>query len=233
LGQTIFRPTAVQGSGETLLSNAASIRRVLAASRALTREFERQGGDWREVVTFIRHLAPELWQRLPHGERRRFLRHLQSYWDVHRHRVPPRMAARIDHMRRGGRLQVHAGRIQQLIPEGDALRVIWRRRGRAENESFAAHAVINATGPDYVLERSADNLVRALRAEGLICEDRLNLGLRTGRYGACIGADGVPSRHLFYVGPMLRADHWEATAVPELRAHAEQLSRHLTEDAAD
>jgi hypothetical protein len=32
---------------------------------------------------------------------------------------------------------------------------------------------------------------------------------------------------------MLRADHWEATAVPELRAHAEQLSRHLTEDAAD
>ena len=29
------------------------------------------------------------------------------------------------------------------------------------------------------------------------------------------------------LGPMLRADHWEATAVPELRAHAEQLARHL------
>ena len=49
--QTIFRPTAVQGSGEFLLSGAGSIRRVLSSSRALAREVERLGGDWREVVT--------------------------------------------------------------------------------------------------------------------------------------------------------------------------------------
>jgi uncharacterized NAD(P)/FAD-binding protein YdhS len=227
LGQTIFRPTAVQGSGEGLLSNAHSIRRVLSAARALAREVEEMGGDWREVVTFIRHLAPDLWQRLPDGERRRFLRHLQSYWDVHRHRVPARMAARIEHMRRAGRLKIHAGRIRQLIPEGEQLRVVWRRRGKDEDESFAADAVINATGPDYVLRRSPDTLTRSLRGLGLISEDALSLGLRTGRYGACVAADGVPSRTLFYLGPMLRADHWEATAAPELRAHAEQLAHHL------
>jgi hypothetical protein len=28
---------------------------------------------------------------------------------------------------------------------------------------------------------------------------------------------------------MLRADHWEATAVPELRAHAEHLALHLSD----
>jgi hypothetical protein len=28
---------------------------------------------------------------------------------------------------------------------------------------------------------------------------------------------------------MLRADHWEATAAPELRVHAEQLARHLSD----
>jgi hypothetical protein len=28
---------------------------------------------------------------------------------------------------------------------------------------------------------------------------------------------------------MLRADHWEATAVPELRDHAERLAAHLVE----
>src|ERR1700678_285983 len=115
LGQTIFRPTAVQGSGEMLLSKASSVRRVLSASRALACEVERQGGDWREVVTFIRHLAPELWRTLPHVERRRFLRHAQSYWDIHRQRLPPHMAQRIDHMRRGGRLQIYAGRIRQDI----------------------------------------------------------------------------------------------------------------------
>jgi uncharacterized NAD(P)/FAD-binding protein YdhS len=231
LGQTIFRPTAVQGSGEILLSKASSVRRVLSASRALAREVERLGGDWREVVTFIRHLAPELWRTLPHIERRRFLRHAQSYWDIHRHRLPPRMAQRIDHMRRSGRLQIYAGRIRQLIPEGDELRVVWRRRGSGENESFAAHAVINATGPDYAIGRSADPLFRSLRNQGLVSPDDLDLGLRTGPNGACVAADGVPSRDLFYLGPMLRADHWEATAAPELRDHAERLARHLAAPA--
>jgi uncharacterized NAD(P)/FAD-binding protein YdhS len=225
--QTIFRPTAVQGSGDFLLSNSSSIRRVLSASRALAEEVERMGGDWREVVTFIRHLAPELWQRLPARERQRFMRHVQSYWEVHRHRLPPRMAARIDHMRSSGKLKVYAGRIQQLVPEGDELRVMFRRRGSRETESFAVNAVINATGPDYVLKRSADRLVQSLRAQGLVAEDALNLGLRTGRNGACISADGVPSEHLYYLGPMLRADHWEATAAPELCKHAERLAGHL------
>jgi uncharacterized NAD(P)/FAD-binding protein YdhS len=227
LGQTIFRPTAVQGSGEALLSNASSIRRVFAASRALAREVQRMGGDWREVVTFVRHLAPELWRALPAAERRRFLRHAQSYWDIHRHRLPPRMAQRIDHMRRSGRLHIYAGRIRQLVPEGDELRVVWRRRGSTENESFAVNAVINATGPDFAIKRSSDPLIQSLRASGLVSSDDLDLGLRTGPNGACVSADGIPSQELFYLGPMLRADHWEATAAPELRAHAERLARHL------
>lgn len=227
LGQTIFRPTAVQGSGEILLSNASSARRVFSASRRLAREVERLGGDWREVVTFIRHLAPDLWRALPPAERRRFLRHAQSYWDIHRHRLPPRMAQRIDHMRRSGRLQIYAGRIRQLVPEGDELRVVWRRRGSRENESFAVNAVINATGPDYSVRRSSDPLFRSLRDQGLVSADDLDLGLRTGAHGACVSADGTPSRELFYLGPMLRADHWEATSAPELRSHAERLARHL------
>jgi uncharacterized NAD(P)/FAD-binding protein YdhS len=153
---------------------------------------------------------------------------VQSYWDVHRHRVPPSMAARIDHMRRGGRLKIHAGRIKELVPEGDELRVIWRRRGGRENESFAVNAVINATGPDYALRRSADPLIGSLRMAGMVSEDPLNLGLRTASHGACVSADGSASSHLFYLGPMLRADHWEATAAPELRVHAERLARHLS-----
>lgn len=227
LNQTIFRPGAVQGSGEELLSNAGSLRRLLAATRVLARDVERRGGDWREAVTFIRHIAPELWQRMPMAERRRFLRHLQAYWDVHRHRLPPRMAQRIEDMRRSGRLRIHAGRIRQLVPEGEELRVVWRRRGSRVDESFAAHAVINATGPDYALRRSTDPLLRALVEQGMASADALNLGLRTGPYGACVSADGATSRELFYLGPMLRADHWEATAVPELRAHAERLASHL------
>ena len=227
LPQTTFRPSAIQGDGSHLLAKAGSIRQVLAASRVLAREAAALGGDWREVVTFIRTLAPSIWQRLPELERRRFLRHLQSYWDVHRHRLPPQMADRVDALRRSGRLEINAGRIDAVTAEGDRLRVTWRRRGSAQASSVVADAVINAMGPDYALKRTRDALVHALRSDGWVSEDALDLGLRTTPSGACVAADGSANEQLYYVGPMLRAGHWEATAAVELRTHVEQLARHL------
>jgi uncharacterized NAD(P)/FAD-binding protein YdhS len=236
LPQTEFRASAVRGDGEALLACADSLRKVLAMSRELAHEVEARGGDWREVVTFIRHLAPALWRRLPDAEKRRFLRHLQVHWGSHRHRLPPQLAERLASLRRSGRLRVNAGRIQAVNPAGRQLRVSWLPRGRdSENVEnvggggavLTVDMIVNATGPDYALERSADPLLASLRAAGLVCADPLNLGVRTARFGACVDARGRSSENLYYLGPMLRADHWEATAAAELRNHAEQLAAHL------
>jgi uncharacterized NAD(P)/FAD-binding protein YdhS len=231
LPQSTFRASAVQGSAE-FFSGAASIRQILAASRALAREVERLGGDWREVVTFIRNVAPTVWRRLPEAERRRFVRHLQSHWDVHRHRLPPQMAAHMDTLRRSGMLEINAGRIHRLEPDGDRLRVTWQRRGAERPEAFVVDAVVNATGPDYALKRSRNPLLQALHTAGWISEDSLDLGLRTTARGACVGADGRSDERLFYLGPMLRADHWEATAATELRNHADHLAGYLADAEA-
>jgi uncharacterized NAD(P)/FAD-binding protein YdhS len=227
--QTAFRPAAIRGDGAEILASAASLRRVLAMVRELAREVEDRGGDWREVVTFIRNLAPALWRRLPEREQRRFVRHLQAQWDTHRHRLPPQMGSRIADLRRSGKLRVNAGHIESATAEAERLRVTWRPRGSGSKRALTVDLIVNATGPDYVLGRSADPLPNSLRAAGLVSEDSLNLGLRTDRYGACIDAQGRTSRHLYYLGPMLRADHWEATAATELRNHAEQLAAHLAQ----
>jgi uncharacterized NAD(P)/FAD-binding protein YdhS len=79
---------------------------------------------------------------------------------------------------------------------------------------------------------AVDPLLNSLRAAGLVSEDALNLGLRTAQYGACVDAQGSASAGLYYLGPMLRADHWEATAATELRDHAEQLAAHLAAQPA-
>jgi uncharacterized NAD(P)/FAD-binding protein YdhS len=228
--QTEFHPDAIQGDGESLLRCASSTRRLLAASRELTREATASGADWREVVTFIRGLVPALWRRMPEVERRRFLRHLQPHWEVHRHRVPPQIGERIAELRRRGKLRINAGRIQRVEPAGDRLRVSWQPRGTGSITSMTVDALINATGPDYMLERAADPLVKSMLAQGLVCPDNLNLGLRTGAAGACLDAQGSPSERLFYVGPMLRADHMEATAATELRDHIERLAAYLSRD---
>ena len=227
--QTTFRPTAMRGDGAALLACADSLRRVLAMTRELARDVENRGGDWREVVTFIRHLAPALWRRLPQGEQRRFVRHLRAHWDTHRHRLPPPMAARIASLRQSGRLRVNAGRIAAVVPAGEQLRVSWHPRGAGAGaaKNLTVDLIVNATGPDYALERSADPLLASLRAAGLLSADALNLGLRTARFGACVDAQGRASERLYYLGPMLRADHWEATAATELRDHAEHLAAHL------
>jgi uncharacterized NAD(P)/FAD-binding protein YdhS len=232
LPQTEFRASAVRGDGEALLARADSLRKVLAMSRELTREVESRGGDWREAVTFVRHLAPALWRRLPDAEKRRFMRHLQAYWGAHRHRLPPQLAERLASLRRSGRLQVNAGRIQAVTPAGRQLRVSWRPRGRGQHtgdRAITVDMIVNATGPDYALERAADPLLVSLRESGLVSADPLNLGLRTAQFGACVDARGRSSETLYYLGPMLRADHWEATAATELRNHAEQLAAHLAE----
>jgi uncharacterized NAD(P)/FAD-binding protein YdhS len=62
--------------------------------------------------------------------------------------------------------------------------------------------------------------------------DPLGLGWRTGAHGALIGHDGLAADHLFYLGPMLRADYWEATAVGELRVHALRLAAMLAQVSA-
>ena len=226
LPQTTFRPTALSGDGAALLE-CGSIRAVVATTRALVRDVVRLGGDWREVVTYLRTLAPALWQRLAPAERRRFLRHVQSLWDAHRHRLPPQVAARVAELRESGRLEVGAGRIEELAAEGARLRVTWRPRGAATSRTRVVDALINATGPDYALKRSEDPLLRALRSGGLVSEDELDLGIRTDLDGACVAADGTVSDRLFYLGPMLRAVHWEATGATELRNHAERLALRL------
>jgi len=227
--QSRFRVDAFKGDGNMLLLAASSsLLRLLRSARVLAREAQRMGGDWREAVTFVRHMAPTLWQRLPEHERRRFLRHVRAYWDIHRHRLPPETVVRLDELRRAGALHIHAGRLTQLTPAEQAISVTWTPRGQKRSQQLAVNRVINCTGPDYDLRRSRDPLLKSLVNSGLAVADSLGLGLKTGAHGALMDAEGWPGLHLYYLGPMLRADHWEATAVLELRGHAERLASHLT-----
>lgn len=226
--QTAFRPEAFRGDGNALLLAAAtSLRGLTSAVRLLASEAEKCGGDWREAVTFVRHMAPTIWQRMTPRDRERFVRHLRAQWDIHRHRLPPEVLQRIDSLRKAQQLQIHAGRIQRFEPREGRIEVAWRARHAGTTQTLGVDRIVNCTGPDYAIARSPEPLWRNLLQCGLCVADPLGLGLRTGPKGAVIDADGWPGPHLFYVGPMLRADHWEATAVGELRVHGEQLAQLL------
>lgn len=226
----------VAGHGGVLPADALpqtkSVRTLLRAARQLAQGPGAGSADWREVVNAIRERAPQIWHGLDEAQRRRFLRHVRPYWDVHRHRLPPSTFQRLQVLQQAGRLHVHAARIIEARPEGGKLRVMWRPRGEGRLLHLKVDWILNYTGPDYDLRRTQDPLLRSACRAGLAVADDCGLGLRTGRHGALIDAAGHASTDLYCLGPMLRADHWETTAVAELRRYAESLAAHLAAVAA-
>jgi uncharacterized NAD(P)/FAD-binding protein YdhS len=226
--QTALGHEQVQVDIRRLLEAASfSTRSLFRTVRGLAAEIVGRGGDWRELMNVLRGHAPQLWQRMPLRERQRFLRHVRPYWDIHRHRLPRQTLAELEKLRDERKLSVHAGRIVSLERAGEQVRVTWRPRGTSAHATLLVDRVINCTGPNYDPRRSRNSLLLSLLAQGLAVPDSLGLGLRTAAFGALLDAQGRPANDLYYLGPMLRPEHWESTAVPELREHAARLAQHL------
>lgn len=212
---------------DALEAARGSTLELVRAFRAQTRAVATAGGDWREVLALARAQIPGLWNALDATQRARFLRHVRSLWDVHRHRVPVGPLAAVQSLARLGVLEVHAGRLEEASLRDDTVEVLWRPRGATRARAWLVDRVINCTGPDSRAEHHADPLVQSLLANGLIRCDSRSLGIDIAPDGRVVGRDGAPVDSLYYIGPWLRARDWEATAVPELRAHAATLAQRI------
>lgn len=184
-----------------------------------------EGGDWRDAINGLRAHTPEIWRRWSSAERRRFLRHAVSYWDVHRHRLAPVADSRLKAILAAGDTEVLAGRLLECAETAEGFEVRICPRGTAAERTLAVGAIINCTGPNSDLDSIGDPLIMQLVADGLVVRDDARIGLLTSDSYEVIGRDGQPVRQLHYVGPMLKAGYWEAIAVPELRVHTRRLAQ--------
>jgi uncharacterized NAD(P)/FAD-binding protein YdhS len=203
---------------------------VAALVRFVRREIGRargEGFDWRDVIDALRPHTQALWQRLPHAERRRFLRHLRAHWEVHRHRMAPEIAARIEDLRRSGQLEVRAGVIEayQWRDEGVAIR--FRPRGTAAPTRIVGDWLVNCAGPTLDFRGPRNPLLRSLLRQGLVYPDPLGLGLKVTPDLSLIRADGRTNDKLFALGPITKGTFWETTAVPDIRAQGQVLAMRL------
>jgi uncharacterized NAD(P)/FAD-binding protein YdhS len=166
-----------------------------------------------------------MWGAADAVTRARFLRHVRPYWDVHRHRLAPSIAAKIDALVAEGRLRFVAGRIVGAEAEGGGALLTWRPRGSAGTETTSARRIVNCTGPQGDLLRSEEPLLRQLIAAGLARPDSLRIGLDVDHQSQVIHADGTVDDRLFCIGPMTRGDLWEVVAVPDIRQQNWTLAR--------
>lgn len=175
---------------------------------------------WRAAVDSIRPLTADIWVNWSPAERRRFLTRLRPWWDIHRHRMAPPVAARVSGFREAGRLRALAARIQRIEPQGEGLAVTWRRAGQVETKSFAA--IVNCTGLSGEIDGSP--LLRSLAAHGVLRADPLRLGADVDSRFRVLGTAGAPTPGLYAVGPLTRVARWETVAVPDLRGQTAEVA---------
>jgi len=202
-------------------------RGLLHLVRAQVREAQEHDTDWRTVIDSLRPITQQIWQSLPLREQRRFLRHLRSYWDVHRHRVAPEIGALLASELGNCGIEVHAGRITEYCETPEHVEVIYRDRKKGEFRKLHVDRVINCTGPDVDCRRVTNALLKNLIKQKLVRPDPLFLGLDTAQSGAVINAYGIPSDFLYAVGPLRKGNLWETIAVPEIRVQVAELVSHL------
>jgi uncharacterized NAD(P)/FAD-binding protein YdhS len=217
-------------------SSPKSTRGLLSLVRKQVRQAEQEGIEWQSVFDSLRPLVARIWQSLPDPERRRFLRHVRPYWEVHRHRAAPQIAQSIAAQISAGQIEVHAGRIidyseTDYAEDDHGVKVTYRDRESGTVNSLQVDRVINCTGPESDCRRLENPLMSALLAGGLTRPDPLFLGLDVSPEGALIGRDGTASQTLYTVGPARKGSLWESTAVPELREQIHRLAQHLISTA--
>ncbi len=183
---------------------------------------------WRTAVDELRPHTQDLWRRATEQTRQRYLRHLRPYWDVHRHRIAPAVAAKLNALRETGQLTFAAGKLISVEQTGRLANVQWRVRGSEEVRSLAAARIINCTGPQGDVKRTTDPLLSSLRDRGIIRADALHLGIDSDDSGRVMDRDGKPHPAIYAIGPMTRGALWEIIAVPDIRRQAWTLARRLS-----
>ena len=187
---------------------------------------QRAGLGWPGLMQLLRPHNNELWHALDLDQRKRFLRHLRPWWDIHRHRVAPQIGEQIDAAKARGQLSIVSGRVEIGQTTDDKVEVTIVRRGSDVREKRSFDRVVDCRGPRNEVDVQVP-LHAQLVKDGKLRPDPLNQGLDVAVDEALIGRDGTPSDRLYVLGPPTRGRYTEIVAIPDIRLQAADVANGL------
>lgn len=214
---------------EMLASHEMSPLRVPQIMSWLRQTAERTG-DWSVAVDHLRPHIQDIWSTMSDQERSRFIRHAHRYWEVHRHRIAPQVAARFATLIETGRLSVHVGSVERYEEDDLGVAAILRNRrsdSGSQPESFRVAHVVNCTGPQGDVTAAGHRLLDSLLVSGQVRPGPLGIGIDVDRNCEVVDARGDIGQGLWAIGPLCKGVLWETTAVPEIRAQAALLASRI------
>ncbi|MFS8045766.1 FAD/NAD(P)-binding protein [Rhizobium sp. BR 314] len=206
---------------------------LLRRVRATIKEAEGEGRSWHGVIDQVRAQGRHLWQALPLEERRRVVRHLRPFWDVHRFRVAPQVEAVSEEAIESGRLEVLAASVVSVAVTDGVVdcRFHLSRSERSIERQF--DAVVVTTGPGHRGILHSQDWIEALADAGCLAMDSTGLGLACDPQSRALDETGAIVPSLFISGPLGRGTFGELMGLPEVVEHAVFVAEQVAASIAE
>lgn len=218
-------PVAFPAEGDFSAAPSRQAVALLRRIRAAIRDAETQGRSWHSVLDAVRAQGPAIWAGLDPAARRRVVRHLRPFWDVHRFRSAPQVEAALDRKLADGSLKILRARLGASRRAAEGLVVTLKTRAGERVELF--DRVIVATGPAHGDSLNSQKFLGSLAAEGFVGLDPSGLGLKTSRRGRAINVQGREVDSLFIAGPLARGTFGELMGLPQVSDYAFYIAEEI------
>ncbi|ANP88954.1 hydroxyacylglutathione hydrolase [Rhizobium leguminosarum] len=202
---------------------------LLTGIRTAIKAAKVEGISWHGVIDQVRAQGYDLWQALPVAERRRLVRHLRPYWDVHRFRIAPQVDAVLDAAIASGRLHILAGSVADARIEGEFILCTLQPRHQRQPLERSYDAVVVTTGPAHGGILETQPWLAALAASGHLSLDPTGLGLACTERSEAIGPSGKADPSLLISGPLARGTFGELMGLPQVTEHAFFIAGEIAE----
>lgn len=182
--------------------------------------------DWRPIIDGLRPSTQRLWNRLSLPDKKKFMRHLFNYWNIHRHRAPPETTEIFLNFKKNGLLRIEKKSVTRLdLDDNKQVLVTAVDSQSGATQQFHSHLAINCTGPDFNILKNKNDLIVNILKSKIAAPDPLNLGFSADGEGRI--AKEVP---LYAMGSLLLGSFLETTAVPEIRKQAFVIAKAILKE---
>lgn len=210
----------LQPATEPINIKSGRLRSLFRQVRVQCQKVLANGEPWQPTFDTLRPKIQSLWQSLHQTEQRRFLRHLTTYWDIHRHRIAPELGEKIKTLKQQGRIRIWPGTLKNAAFSNSGVRCILRKRGSTQPLELLGSHLFLCTGPSRGVAGWQTPWISTLINSEFLEADSLGVGFRPTEKGSNLG--------LVVIGTALRGFLWESTAVREISEQAQEVARTIT-----
>lgn len=175
------------------------------------------------VIDSLRPHTQKIWKNFTYEDKSRFIRHVNGLWNIIRHRTPEINKTKIDELVTNKRLTFLTGNIIDMFEtDNNKINLDYYNKNKKLNEKITVNHVINCIGPESSYKHIKMPLIKNLLKNKIIEHNDIGISIKVANWE--VVSNNIPQKGLLAIGPILKGELFESTAIPEIKVQSEDLS---------